>query len=134
MSLQQEPEERPTMAAAAERVLATYELIEPILFNLPTKDLLLAQRVCTKWKSVIEQSTMLQQALFFKRIPGTTPFVVGYPELVQAKFFINPLLERSPMARLEGQYEVGSTFLQSSTGSTILPSKFLDDRASWRKM
>ncbi|KAK5168660.1 uncharacterized protein LTR77_005969 [Saxophila tyrrhenica] len=57
-------------------VLFTYELLELILFELPTRDLLLSQRVCTRWKAVIENSTALQQALSFKAIPGVVPFCV----------------------------------------------------------
>ncbi|KAK5723107.1 hypothetical protein LTR17_013977 [Elasticomyces elasticus] len=45
-------------------VLLTTELLEPILSQLPMKDLLLAQRVSRKWRDVIMQSKEMQQKLF----------------------------------------------------------------------
>ena len=56
--------------AALEVVFATFELLEAILFDLPIRTLLLSQRVAKQWKCTIERSTKLQQALFFKPIPG----------------------------------------------------------------
>ncbi|KAK5684570.1 hypothetical protein LTS10_004442 [Elasticomyces elasticus] len=44
------------------------ELLEAILLELPTRDLLLAQRVCTNWRTAITTSPNLQKMLFFK--PG----------------------------------------------------------------
>lgn len=52
------------------QVLSTTELLEMILLQLPLKDLLLAQRVSTKWKAVIDASPDLQKALFFQ--PATS--------------------------------------------------------------
>ena len=46
-------------------VFQTTELLELILSFLPTKNLLLSQRVCTKWQADIAKSKPLQQALFF---------------------------------------------------------------------
>jgi hypothetical protein len=54
----------------SEAVFETFELLETILFELPMQTLLLSQRVNKQWKSVLEGSTKLQQALFFKPIPG----------------------------------------------------------------
>ena len=45
-------------------VFLTTELLTSILRCLPTKDLLLSQRVSTKWRAVITESLELQQALF----------------------------------------------------------------------
>lgn len=57
------------MAAAA--VFGTAELLEAILLELPIKDLLMnAQRVSTTFNTTIQASTRLQQALFFKPLPG----------------------------------------------------------------
>lgn len=48
-------------------VLTTVELLEPILLCLDMRCLLtLALRVCRQWRDVIQGSTLLQQALFFK--------------------------------------------------------------------
>jgi len=48
--------------------LSTIELLENILLNLPTQDLLRAQRVCHHWRSTIENSSPLQENLFFKPV------------------------------------------------------------------
>ncbi|KAK2734171.1 hypothetical protein FQN55_002912 [Onygenales sp. PD_40] len=49
----------------ASKALSVIEILETILLHLPTKDLLLSQRVCRKWKNVIFGSIKLQQELFF---------------------------------------------------------------------
>ncbi|KAK2808601.1 hypothetical protein FQN50_004633 [Emmonsiellopsis sp. PD_5] len=48
----------------ASEALNVIEVLETILLCLPTKDLLLSQRVCKKWKDVIFGSIKLQQELF----------------------------------------------------------------------
>jgi hypothetical protein len=53
---------------AVQQLFDTAELLESVLFELPSKDLLLAQRVCKQWKLTIEGSRKLQQALFFRGI------------------------------------------------------------------
>lgn len=48
-------------------VLAIPELLEPILLNLDMRSLLTsALRVCRQWRDLIQGSTLLQKALFFK--------------------------------------------------------------------
>lgn len=55
------------------------ELFEMVLIELPTRDLLLAQRVCRSWKAVINTCPNLQRALFFKAsLEGAITWV--YPE------------------------------------------------------
>ncbi|KAK4898589.1 hypothetical protein LTR27_003761 [Elasticomyces elasticus] len=49
-------------------VLDLPELLECILLNLPIRDLLFSQKVCRRWKAVVD-SSRIQKALFF--IPGT---------------------------------------------------------------
>ena len=51
---------------AALRTFAITELLEQILSALDMQTLLLAQRVSTHFKAVIDGSTVLQQALFFQ--------------------------------------------------------------------
>ncbi|KAK5119514.1 hypothetical protein LTR85_007614 [Meristemomyces frigidus] len=51
---------------ACTRVLGTAELLEMILLRLPMKDLLFAHAVCRQWKSTIDDTARLQQALFFR--------------------------------------------------------------------
>lgn len=53
---------------ACHEALHTIELLENILFNLSTQDLLRAQRVCHHWRSTIENSSPLQENLFFKPV------------------------------------------------------------------
>ena len=48
------------------RVLGTVELLENILLGLDIRTLLLSQRTNRHFKSVIDRSTKLQQALYFK--------------------------------------------------------------------
>ncbi|KAF1969782.1 hypothetical protein BU23DRAFT_601380 [Bimuria novae-zelandiae CBS 107.79] len=51
--------------------LVTAELLELILAALPLRDLLLAQRVCKTWHSLICTSPTLQTLLFFQAPPST---------------------------------------------------------------
>ncbi|KAK3623231.1 hypothetical protein LTR56_021711 [Elasticomyces elasticus] len=51
------------------KVLSLPELLEPILLDLSTRDLLFAQKVCKTWHEVITSTPSLQKALFF--LPGT---------------------------------------------------------------
>ncbi|PPJ53149.1 hypothetical protein CBER1_11666 [Cercospora berteroae] len=54
------------MASAAERALSVAELLERILLSLPTRDILLDQRVSKFWKELVRNSPKLQQALFYQ--------------------------------------------------------------------
>ncbi|KAK5726747.1 hypothetical protein LTR15_002635 [Elasticomyces elasticus] len=49
---------------AANKVLQLPELLEPILLDLSTRDLLFAQKVCTTWKTTVDKSQAIQRALF----------------------------------------------------------------------
>lgn len=73
-------ERRAKLRALIERVLCTTELLEMILLHLPLKDLLLAQRVSTKWRAIINDSPDLQKALFFRPAVSEVLFFheVGY--------------------------------------------------------
>lgn len=61
---------------ATNAVLATTELLEIILIYLPTKDLLLATRVCKHWRLCISTVPRMQTALFMRPEPITTCFKV----------------------------------------------------------
>ncbi|KAK4898591.1 hypothetical protein LTR27_003763 [Elasticomyces elasticus] len=52
----------------ADEVMHLPELLETILVNLPTRDLLFASRICKTWKSMVDLSPRIQRALFLK--PG----------------------------------------------------------------
>lgn len=75
------------------KVFDTYELLEMILYELSTKDLLLSQRVSKLWKAVVDSSAKLQQALFFQPIPGG-PLGPGSSGLSEFRALKNPLLTR----------------------------------------
>ncbi|KAK5718422.1 hypothetical protein LTR15_008149 [Elasticomyces elasticus] len=51
---------------AADAALAVTELLESILVRVDAKTLLLSQRVCRKWRDVVEGSHILQQKLFIQ--------------------------------------------------------------------
>ena len=53
------------MARATDNVLATPKLLESILFELPPRDLLLAQRVNSTFRAHITGSKRIQRKLFF---------------------------------------------------------------------
>lgn len=65
--------------AAAARVFAIGELVEMILLELPTKDLLLSQRINRACKQAVDSSVRIQKALFF--IPGLPEDING-PDVV----------------------------------------------------
>ncbi|KAK5719790.1 hypothetical protein LTR17_015161 [Elasticomyces elasticus] len=51
---------------AAHKVLSLPELLEPILLDLSTRDLLFAQKVCKTWHEIIASTPSVQKALFFR--------------------------------------------------------------------
>jgi hypothetical protein len=85
---------------AGDRIAKIPELVEIILLHLPVRDLLLAQRVSTTFKAVIDKSQPIQRALFL--LPENVPSrfretdVRINPLLVSEKSFIGiPLYRRS---------------------------------------
>lgn len=58
--------------SAAARVFAIAELHENILRQLPMRDLLLAQQVCSSWRDAITTLTLLQQLLYFKTMVASS--------------------------------------------------------------
>ncbi len=61
------PNTPPTaMQSPVNAVLNTYELLERILLQLPTpQDIIVTQRVCRRWRAVIQDSPALQQACWY---------------------------------------------------------------------
>ena len=86
---------------ACERLLATPELFEMILLELPMQTLLVnVQRICKEWSAFLESSLKLQQAMFFKPITDHTlrliyPDYEGYYQLEETPqaIFSHPLLQ-----------------------------------------
>ncbi|KAK4616615.1 uncharacterized protein CLAFUR5_05313 [Fulvia fulva] len=77
---------------ATNQVLATAELLELILLDLPPRDLLSSQRVCTTWRHAVKASVKAQRALFRRPQPATTPEEGVPPPPPTA----NPFLPRDP--------------------------------------
>lgn len=78
------------MATPPTSPLHTTELLELILSHLPERDLLLAQRTCKDWNTLISTSPLLQSLLYFRSAPNpptTTPASPSYT--------LNPLLSSS---------------------------------------
>ena len=61
---------------AAAIVLGLPELLESILLQLPTRDLLVLQRVARLWKITVEQSSVLRQTLFLEPVAYKTAWIV----------------------------------------------------------
>lgn len=56
---------RASLGNTVAAVFLTTELLEQVLYCMPAKEVLLAQRVCRKFRCVISESKLLQQKLFF---------------------------------------------------------------------
>ncbi|KAF2685140.1 hypothetical protein K458DRAFT_403376 [Lentithecium fluviatile CBS 122367] len=65
------------------RTLTTPELLELILFHLPPRPLLLAQRVRKTWHTLISTSPTLQTALYFRAPASPSP---------SQQYTLNPLI------------------------------------------
>jgi hypothetical protein len=104
------------------QVFAATELLESILAQLPPRDLLLAQRVCRRWRDTIVGSIALQQRLFFCPITDGT-----------VKPYFNSLLQAifPPWFSLELSHQniqQQAWFLDTSRRTTVL-----NPVASWRR-
>jgi len=71
------------MAIVIAHTLATFELLELVLSNLPPRDILLFQRVCRTWHALSSTSPILQTLLYF-RAPSTA---------TSESYILNPLLK-----------------------------------------
>lgn len=83
-------------------LLNTAEILEAILLQMDPKTVLLARRVSVKWDDLISNSPSIQQHLFFRPIPGTTPVVLN-PILAKA---FPPFFQRAAPAGSD--YEVSA--------------------------
>ena len=63
---------------ALQRLCATFEVLEHILLYLRMEDIVRVQRVCIRWKSVIENSPRLQRLLFLSPKVGGPFRLVAY--------------------------------------------------------
>ncbi|KAK6381169.1 hypothetical protein LTR65_000985 [Meristemomyces frigidus] len=67
------------MAPATVAVFDTTELLEAILSQLKPIDLLRSQRVCERWRAVIQESDMLQRKLFLEALASDSVEFNGNP-------------------------------------------------------
>ncbi|KAK4894086.1 hypothetical protein LTR27_007671 [Elasticomyces elasticus] len=116
---------------AAIKVLSIPELLEEILLDLNTKEILFAQKVCKTWKQIIDTTPSLQRALFLMPARGTEPkgAKASFSRSVAAGhiaippgfdedwhlFFLNPLL-----------VDVSGNYIQTQEGDIELLSKPLN--------
>lgn len=136
--------------AAFQAVFLTTELLEMILSHLPMKALPLDQRVCRKWRDVIQQNKRLQQKLFFQpreadvcwelslfprhKLARITPDEYNEKQETHYVFMsgsLNPLLfdYSKEYGLLERANDSGCEVF---TFSSLPPLK--DPQASWRRM
>lgn len=141
--------------AAATRVFGTFELLENILIRVSTKDLLHSQRVGKVWKGTIDNSPVLQRALFFlpvsKRVVTFTIKPLWYEKTlyganylewnlktwVEGECTVNPLFRQlfDIMSYVDRNHEVG--VVETTLSDYIakhLPSGYSNRNASWRRM
>ena len=123
------PSQRPS---STPEPLQIVELLEQILLHLPMRDLLLAQRVCTRWHSLVTQSKRIQRALYF--LPAATPITgLRYPfnPLLACAFadyfYFSPFME--PIYIASGYLDI---ILKST--SKQWDESITRKEASWRKM
>ncbi|GLA42698.1 hypothetical protein AnigIFM63309_011246 [Aspergillus niger] len=75
------------------RGLLIPEVLERILIHLDIRTLLLSQRVCTAWATIIQESPSLQQALFFAPTQCPEEDIIYNPLLIERfpPFFPNTI-------------------------------------------
>jgi F-box-like len=79
----------------ADRALLVADILLEVFLYLPQRDLLMTQRVCRTWHSIIASSTSLQVALFFHPgIEGSQGTTISSPVLQGPShiYELNPLL------------------------------------------
>lgn len=147
-------------AALYNAVFLTTELLENILEQLPMRDLLLAQRVCRKWKAVIEGSEYMQQLLYLKpaeakfcwRVEDTAPWDLPTLTKVEADYKLRPgesmkatlfrHMDVNPLVMVNDPFQVmfdGPAMLENKLGTlAFVPQMrhktWRNPKASWRRM
>ena len=129
--------------AACAKVFATTELLERILLKLPMKDQLFAQRLSKHVKATIDNSVMLQRALFLQDTPPpqdgkrVKPVVNPLFATVHDNRWSDPLhvwywqLTFGDVGIVDGAYEIG-IFAWRTNGNTS--DNCEDGEASFSKM
>ena len=125
---------------SASKAFAIPELLEAILLHLTTRDLLLSQRVAKNWKSTIEASRLLRQALFLDPIPAQTAWVarlrrdeevVDEPNTFElGKFTVTQI----PASRLPNIQEQGNEDETTHTTLHVHLNTLLHTRGHWKHL
>jgi hypothetical protein len=118
------------------QVFDTVEVLVIILYQLPTRDLLFAQKFCKQWKAVIKKSHKLQQALFFRNIhdaPVSASMLLHLDRKLVTNPLLAPLLENTLVDDLPAGHPWLSPTQRHVHYFEAHPSWQLED-ASWRKM
>lgn len=103
--------------------LSVWELLEHMLFNLDMRTLLVSQRVCGLWYTVINRSKRLQQKLFFLPIdPFTNPRVR------------NPLLEEVFWSQAADPFQSKYGCIYEHETGPMTKHSIHHATASWRRM
>ncbi|GLA22105.1 hypothetical protein M752DRAFT_295198 [Aspergillus phoenicis ATCC 13157] len=119
------------------------EVLEPVLLNLDTTTLLLSQRVCHLWNSLIKTSPSLQTALFFRPQKEASTSTPALKPKRTVNPLMNKLLKHFISNHRSGFHRDFSSYLsrfgpqKSSDPSTTDVERrhpYLRPEASWREM
>ncbi|KAF2469083.1 uncharacterized protein BDR25DRAFT_304620 [Lindgomyces ingoldianus] len=127
---------------ARKAVLSVFELIEQILLQLPMYDLLMAQSVCTRWRTVILSSSRIQRDLYF--LPREVPSNASPADLKPNPVLAAAFEEVFEISKRRGLYHIWQRdftvrkafcmeiLLHSTMDSWTEEVKYKE--ASWRRM
>ena len=101
------------LMATCTKVIDSFTILENILIQLPTEDILLAQRVNKAFKATVELSINLQQALFLAPKPASQH---GEPTIAE----LNPLLPW-PQGRNIDDIRLTPLYFLTSLNRLVLP-------------
>lgn len=120
---------------AGQRLCDVTELLEAILYELPTRDLLFAQKVNKQWKAVIEGSIKLQHALFYIPLPGDDiPFSTRRQYHAVKSPLLKPILDALlNVEQPHGRLNLMRLLFNKDSYCHIHPS-WTYEHASWRDM
>ncbi|KAF2490499.1 hypothetical protein BU16DRAFT_155039 [Lophium mytilinum] len=99
-------------ASAMDRVLGVTELLENILLKLPIRDIFQAQRVCKQWKTLIDTSPSLQQAMWLVPLSLSSP---------PAEYETYPCPEDLPLFR---PYAIDRHIVKTKHLNPVLPQRY----------
>jgi hypothetical protein len=116
---------------AMRRCFTTPEIFERILLNLDIQELLFAQLVHTHFKSFIEQSTVLQQRLFF--IPDPTRSTPELHPILKSRFPALFSLKRPDHTQSFYDFSEMTRKLDWFTDE-FYRDRMIREDASWRRM